>query len=157
MQKTKSAFLIALSYLLANPVHAWDRVSSTMNSAFYEAGSGDMTISIGCSPSSTEIQFIIKSVRPFLSGNEQPRTIAFVIDGVRFASGLSDYLTGPEESWISGAFPFGRHAAVFAGGNSMAVIDATGRNNDTFLTVGLKGSSAAIQKLLQTCPAAAGR
>lgn len=157
MHKTKYVFLIALSSLLANPVHAWDRVNSTMNSAFYEAASGDVTISIGCYPGSAEIQFTIKSGRPFLTGKEQPRAIAFVIDGVRFASGLSDYLTGPEESWISGTFPFGRHAAAFAGGNSMAVIDATGRNNDTFLTVGLKGSSAAIQKLLQTCPAAAGR
>ncbi|MFD1796986.1 hypothetical protein FQV27_15330 [Paracoccus aurantiacus] len=157
MRKTKSAFLIAFSYLLANPVHAWDRVNSTMNSAFYEAGSGDVTILIGCYPGSAEIQFTIKSGRPFLTGKEQPRTIAFVIDGVRFASGLSDYLTGQEESWISGTFPFGRHAAVFAGGNSMTVIDATGRNDETFLTVDLKGSSSAIKKLLQTCPAAAGR
>ncbi|TRW92761.1 hypothetical protein FNJ84_20930 [Paracoccus sp. M683] len=128
-----------------------------MNSTFYEAGSGDVKIMIGCYPGSAEIQFTVQSERPFLTGKDQPRAIAFVVDGVRFASGLSDYPTGPEESWISSKFPFGRHAAVVADGNSMTVIDPTRGNDDTFLTLDLKESSVAIKDLLRTCPAAGER
>ncbi len=158
MKVSKSLFLICLFLFFTGTAEAWTRTSSTMDSTFYETRAGEVGIAIGCYPGATRVGFIIRSADPFLVGPTQARSLNFDLyrsnGGVRRYNVSAEYFFGKDESWVNGDLPFIGNFEPFASANTMTVFDNTSGSSMPFLTVGMRGSAAAIAAILETCPAA---